>query len=139
MKNKLIFLIVFLFLVLPFCSSVFATDKLPNHVILTLQDNNTDNKSNIPDLNFESMAKSVNNKNNFSSYEDMIKRVENRDRIIENLLNQMKKDNGTMNLSSMMELQFRMQMMSQYVEAVSNLMTEVHNAMMTLIRGIKGQ
>lgn len=46
---------------------------------------------------------------------------------------------GTVNLSTMFQLQFRMQIMSQYVEAVSNTLTAVHQEMMTMARSTKGQ
>lgn len=49
------------------------------------------------------------------------------------------KTGGTVNLETMFNLQFRMQVMSQYVEAVSNVLSAVHNEMITMARATKGQ
>ena len=46
---------------------------------------------------------------------------------------------GTVNLATMFNMQFHMQVMSQYIEAVSNTMSAVHNEMMTMARAVKGQ
>ncbi len=46
---------------------------------------------------------------------------------------------GTVNLGTMFQLQFRMQIMSQYIEAVSNTLSAVHNEMTTMARATKGQ
>jgi len=46
---------------------------------------------------------------------------------------------GTVNLATMFQLQFRMQIMSQYIEAVSNTLSAVHNEMVTMARATKGQ
>lgn len=46
---------------------------------------------------------------------------------------------GTVSLGKMFQLQFRMQIMSQYVEAVSNSLSAVHNEMVTMARATKGQ
>jgi hypothetical protein len=46
---------------------------------------------------------------------------------------------GTVSLTTMFQLQFRMQIMSQYVEAVSNTLSAVHQEMMTMARATKGQ
>jgi DNA-binding IclR family transcriptional regulator len=46
---------------------------------------------------------------------------------------------GTVNLGTMFQLQFQMQQMSQYVEAVSNTLQAVHQEMMTMARATKGQ
>lgn len=45
---------------------------------------------------------------------------------------------GTVNLTTMFKLQFRMQIMSQYIEAVSNTLSAVHNEMITMARATKG-
>lgn len=46
---------------------------------------------------------------------------------------------GTVNLGTMFQMQMQMQLLSQYVEAVSNTMSAVHNEMITMARAIKGQ
>jgi hypothetical protein len=46
---------------------------------------------------------------------------------------------GTVNLGTMFQLQFRMQVMSQYIEAVSNTLSAVHSEMVTMARATKGQ
>lgn len=46
---------------------------------------------------------------------------------------------GNVNLGTMFQLQFRMQIMSQYIEAVSNTLSAVHNEMITMARAAKGQ
>lgn len=46
---------------------------------------------------------------------------------------------GTVNLATMFNMQFHMQIMSQYIEAVSNTLSAVHNEMMTMARAVKGQ
>ena len=46
---------------------------------------------------------------------------------------------GTVNLSTMFNMQFHMQIMSQYIEAVSNTLTAVNNEMTAMARATKGQ
>lgn len=46
---------------------------------------------------------------------------------------------GTVNLATMFNMQFHMQIMSQYIEAVSNTLSAVHNEMITMARATKGQ
>lgn len=46
---------------------------------------------------------------------------------------------GTVDLSTMFNMQFHMQIMSQYVEACSNTLMCVHNEMITMARATKGQ
>jgi hypothetical protein len=46
---------------------------------------------------------------------------------------------GTVNLATMFNMQFHMQIMSQYIEAVSNTLSAVHNEMITMARSTKGQ
>lgn len=46
---------------------------------------------------------------------------------------------GTVNLATMFNMQFHMQIMSQYIEAVSNTLSAVHNEMVTMARATKGQ
>jgi hypothetical protein len=46
---------------------------------------------------------------------------------------------GTVNLGTMFNMQFHMQIMSQYIEAVSNTLSACHNEMVTMARAVKGQ
>ena len=46
---------------------------------------------------------------------------------------------GTVNLATMFNMQFHMQIMSQYIEAVSNTLSAVNNEMVTMARATKGQ
>ena len=46
---------------------------------------------------------------------------------------------GTVNLATMFNMQFHMQIMSQYIEAVSNTLSACHNEMITMARATKGQ
>lgn len=46
---------------------------------------------------------------------------------------------GTVDLSQMFALQFQMQIMSQYIEAMSNVLSAAHQEMMTMARATKGQ
>lgn len=49
-----------------------------------------------------------------------------------------KSTEGTVDLGTMFNLQFRMQILSQYMEAVSNVLTAVHTEMITMARAVKG-
>ncbi|NGX55047.1 MAG: hypothetical protein KR126chlam2_00669 [Chlamydiae bacterium] len=46
---------------------------------------------------------------------------------------------GAVSLSTMFTLQFNMQVMSQYMEAVSNTLTAVNTEMINMAKGAKGQ
>lgn len=46
---------------------------------------------------------------------------------------------GTVDLGMMFNMQFHMQIMSQYIEAVSNTLSAVHQEMMSMARATKGQ
>lgn len=46
---------------------------------------------------------------------------------------------GTVDLGMMFNMQFHMQIMSQYIEAVSNTLSAVHQEMITMARATKGQ
>jgi hypothetical protein len=46
---------------------------------------------------------------------------------------------GNVNLGTMFQLQFQMQIMSQYIESVSNTLSAINNEMMTMARATKGQ
>lgn len=45
---------------------------------------------------------------------------------------------GTVDLGTMFNLQFRMQILSQYMESVSNVLTAVNTEMITMARAVKG-
>ena len=45
---------------------------------------------------------------------------------------------GTVDLGTMFNLQFRMQILSQYMESVSNILTAVNTEMITMARAVKG-
>lgn len=45
---------------------------------------------------------------------------------------------GTVNLATMFQLQFHMQIMTQYIEAVSNVLSAVHQEQITMARATKG-
>jgi hypothetical protein len=45
---------------------------------------------------------------------------------------------GTVDLGNMFNMQFHMQIMSQYIEAVSNTLSAVHTEMITMARATKG-
>ncbi len=46
---------------------------------------------------------------------------------------------GTISLTLMFQMQFHMQILSQYCEAVSNTLSAVHSEMITMARATKGQ
>jgi hypothetical protein len=46
---------------------------------------------------------------------------------------------GSVSLGTMFHMQFMMEMMSQYIEAVSNTLQAVHTEMITMARATKGQ
>jgi hypothetical protein len=48
-------------------------------------------------------------------------------------------DSANVDITTMFQLQFQMQLMSQYIEAVSNTLSAVHNEMITMARATKGQ
>jgi hypothetical protein len=59
---------------------------------------------------------------------------------VQSYLNQLEQaTGGTVNLATMFNMQFHMQIMSQYIEAVSNTLSAVHNEMITMARSTKGQ
>ena len=45
---------------------------------------------------------------------------------------------GTVNLATMFQMQFHMQVMTQYIEAVSNTLSALHQEMVTMARATKG-
>jgi hypothetical protein len=46
---------------------------------------------------------------------------------------------GGVDMGTMFRMQFQMQIMSQYTEAVSNVLSAVHNEMVSMARATKGQ
>lgn len=46
---------------------------------------------------------------------------------------------GAISLGRMFHMQFAMEMMSQYIEATSNMMQGIHTEMITMARATKGQ
>ena len=46
---------------------------------------------------------------------------------------------GNVNLGTIFQMQFRMQIMSQYIESVSNTLSAINNEMLTMARVTKGQ
>ncbi len=46
---------------------------------------------------------------------------------------------GTVNLATMFQMQFHMQIMSQYIEAASNTLSAVNTEMLSMARAVKGQ
>ena len=61
------------------------------------------------------------------------------DKVQDNLKALENQTGGSVNLSTMFKMQFSMQIMSQYVEAVSNTLSAVNNEMMTMARAVRGQ
>jgi len=49
------------------------------------------------------------------------------------------KTGGGVDIGTMMNMQMKMQLMSQYVEAMSNTLSALHSSMMTMARATKGQ
>lgn len=50
-----------------------------------------------------------------------------------------KSTTGDVNLGQMFKLQFHMQVMSQFIEATSNVLSGIHGSMITMARATKGQ
>ncbi len=70
----------------------------------------------------------------------MLSGLENYVSSVKNYLNELESaSGGTVNLSTMFNMQFHMQIMSQYIEAVSNTLSAVNNEMVTMARATKGQ
>ena len=59
---------------------------------------------------------------------------------VQKYLKELESSSGkSVDLSTMFQLQFRMQIMTQYTEACSNTLSAVHNEMVTMARATKGQ
>lgn len=70
----------------------------------------------------------------------MISGMEKVAKNVQNYLQQLEKASaGAIALGRMFHMQFMMEMMSQYIEAVSNVLQAIHSEMMTMARATKGQ
>lgn len=59
---------------------------------------------------------------------------------VQTYLNQLESaSSGSVDMGTMFRMQFQMQIMSQFTEAVSNTLSAVNNEMMTMARAVKGQ
>lgn len=73
-------------------------------------------------------------------FNKMLRGLENYVKSVKTYLNQLESaTGGTVNLATMFNMQFHMQIMSQYIEAVSNTLSAVNNEMITMARATKGQ
>ncbi len=74
------------------------------------------------------------------NFNKMLTGLNNYAQSVKTYLNQLEQSTGgSVNLATMFRMQFQMQIMSQYVEAVSNTLSAVNNEMITMARAIKGQ
>lgn len=72
-------------------------------------------------------------------FASMLQGVQNQVNVVEGYLNDMKAATaGGVQIGAMFNLQFHMQIMSQFMEACSNSLSAVHNEMMTMARATKG-
>lgn len=58
---------------------------------------------------------------------------------VKDYLSQLTADKGSVDLGTMFNMQFHMQMLSQFVEATSNTLTAVHGEMVNMAKAVKGQ
>lgn len=73
-------------------------------------------------------------------FDKMLRGLDKYVQSVKSYLNQLESaTGGTVNLATMFNMQFHMQIMSQYVEACSNTLSAVHNEMITMARATKGQ
>jgi len=73
-------------------------------------------------------------------FNKMLRGLEDYVNSVKTYLNQLETSTGgTVNLATMFNMQFHMQIMSQYIEAVSNTLSAVNNEMVTMARATKGQ
>lgn len=74
------------------------------------------------------------------NFNKMLEGLENYVQSVKTYLSQLESaTGGTVNLATMFNMQFHMQIMSQYIEAVSNTLSAVNNEMITMARATKGQ
>jgi hypothetical protein len=74
-------------------------------------------------------------------FNQMIRSLEDHTKEVENYISEFQKQSttGEVDLSKMFALQSQMQIMSQYIEAMSNVLSSVHNEMIAMLRAAKGQ
>jgi hypothetical protein len=74
-------------------------------------------------------------------FNQMIRSLETYTSQVKNYIAELQKQSttGTVDLSKMFALQFQMQIMSQYIEAMSNVLSATHQEMMSMARAVKGQ
>lgn len=74
------------------------------------------------------------------NFNSMLQGLENYVSSVKSYLSQLESaTGGQVDLATMFQMQFHMQIMSQYIEAVSNTLSAVHNEMITMARATKGQ
>lgn len=74
------------------------------------------------------------------NFNKMVEGLEKYVKSVQNYLSQLEQaTGGTVNLATMFNMQFHMQIMSQFIEATSNTLSAVHNEMVTMARATKGQ
>jgi len=74
------------------------------------------------------------------NFDKMLTSLGNYVQNVQTYLNQLESaSSGSVDMATMFRMQFQMQIMSQYTEAVSNTLSAVNNEMMTMARAVKGQ
>ncbi len=74
------------------------------------------------------------------NFNEMLQGLERYVTSVKSYLSQLERaTGGTVSLGTMFQLQFRMQIMSQFVEACSNTLTAVHQEMLSMAKATKGQ
>jgi hypothetical protein len=79
---------------------------------------------------------------NVASLEAILASVKKQQEAVEQRIQQLQQQShsgGTVDVATMFQLQFQMQQMSQYMETMSNVLSAVHQEMMTVARAAKGQ
>jgi hypothetical protein len=74
-----------------------------------------------------------------SHADELIAAIERHSAELKAKIDTLKKSGGQIDPGAMFELQFAMQTMSQYMEACSNVMSALHQSMMSMARAVKGQ
>jgi hypothetical protein len=74
------------------------------------------------------------------NFDEMIQGLSKYVQSVQSYLHQLESaTGGNVNLGLMFNMQFHMQIMSQYIEAVSNTLSACNNEMVTMARATKGQ
>lgn len=74
------------------------------------------------------------------SFTDMLQGMNKYIQSVQLYLSQLESSTGgSVNITAMFAMQFQMQIMSQYISAVSNTLSAVNNSMMTMAQATKGQ